>query len=215
MHPCSGGRFDLVSGALLRLPTLTRSRGRTPRLGVRHLCGGMGIARGEAFARRGRSFALCVPVLPVCLNAYALTIFSRVCPRPDGLPSGCADALSIACRGTGCTTGDMGPGFPPYPSPKPLGAAILATLAPGLFSESDGATVAPWNFAALAGWAASSWMAKALWRCWRYFLAVGLVSRMWCAGAAAPLLRSACQGSGRIKPEDGIRAEGVQAGTRG
>lgn len=119
-HPCSGcGIRPGRQRAALRLPALTRSRGRTLRVGGASLVRRGWALRvgGEALARRGRSFALCVPVLPARLNAYALTILlAGRCPRPDGLPRWCADALSIAW-GTGCTTDEHGAMLPHTPAP--------------------------------------------------------------------------------------------------
>lgn len=74
--------------AALRLPS-TWAPGRcTARGGAAFVLRGCALrVGGEALARRGRSFALCVPVLPARLNAYALTILlAGRCPRPDGLP---------------------------------------------------------------------------------------------------------------------------------
>ena len=135
MHPCSGcGIRPGRQRAALRLPTLTRSRGRTLRLGGASLVlrGWALRVGGEALARRGRSFALCVPVLPACLNAYALTIFlAGPAPGLMASPGWCADALSIAW-GTGCTTGGHGALLPHTPAPKPSARGYSPLWPPGL-----------------------------------------------------------------------------------
>lgn len=138
MHPCSGcGIRPGRQRAALRLPTLTRSRGRTLRLGGASLVRRGWALRvgGEALARRGRSFALCVPVLPACLNAYALTIFlAGPAPGLMASPGWCADALSIAW-GTGCTTGGHGALLPHTPAPKPSARGYSPLWGPRFVSQ--------------------------------------------------------------------------------
>ena len=102
-HPCSGrltctagsrirprgATFGNVSGLRFACIPAPLPRGRAVGLGARHLsCGDSHCARGDRHLSCGAAHSLCVvPVLPVRLNACALTIpIAGRCPRPDGLP---------------------------------------------------------------------------------------------------------------------------------
>ena len=102
-HPCSGrltcsagsrirprgATFGNVSGLRFACIPAPLPRGRAVGLGARHLsCGDSHCARGDRHLSCGAAHSLCVvPVLPVRLNACALSIpIAGRCPRPDGLP---------------------------------------------------------------------------------------------------------------------------------